>query len=126
MGEARTLLLELPYDFVWRKVPLPEGASSALAGKAVGRNRTAIHFGVSFGTETAAVPVPKAGVADAYDYSGRGGFIFTADLEIPGKNETVHPNRRFHTREQWNEAISMEVAMEEKLCKATTGRPCPP
>jgi hypothetical protein len=65
-------------------------------------------------------------VVDSYDYSEGGGFVFTADLEVPGKNETVHPNRRFHTRAQWNEAISIEVAMEEKLCKATTGRPCPP
>lgn len=125
-NEARELLLQLPYRYAWRKPALPEGASGALAGKAVGNHHTVVHFGVSLGAEAAGVPVPSAGVEDSYDYSEGGGFVFTADLEVPGKNGNVHPNRRFKTRAQWNEAISMEVAMEEKLCKATTGRPCPP
>jgi|ERR1043165_3701362 hypothetical protein len=125
-NEARELLMQTPYRYAWRKVALPEGASGALAGKAIGDHQTVVHFGVSLGTEAAAVPVPRAGVEDSYDYSEGGGFVFTADLEVPGKNGNVHPGRQFHTRAQWNEAIRMEVAIEEKLCKAATGRPCPP
>lgn len=125
-SEARGLLVSLPYRYTWRKVPLPQGATGALAGKAVGQYHTVVHFGVSLGVEAGAVPVPRAGVEDSYDYSAGGGFVFTTDLEVPGKNETVHPGSQFHTRAQWNEATSMEVAMEEKLCRAATGRPCPP
>jgi hypothetical protein len=85
-----------------------------------------MNFGVSLGTEASGVPVPRSGVEDSYDYSEGGGFVFTADLEVSGKNGTVHPGRQFHTKAQWDEAIRMEVAMEEGLCEATTGRPCPP
>lgn len=124
--EAKRLLLQVPYHYRWRKVPLPEGASAALAGTATGRHHTILHFGISLGTEADAVPVPNAGLLDPYNYSEGGGFVFNDDLEVPGKNETVHRSKQFHTAAQWDEATSMEVEMEEKLCKAATGRPCPP
>src|SRR3954462_6134349 len=58
-NKARGLLVALPYRYSWRKVPLPQGASGALAGKAVGRYHTVVHFGVSLGVEAGAVPVPR-------------------------------------------------------------------
>jgi hypothetical protein len=120
-AEAKRLLLHLPYRYQWRRVPLPEGASAALAGTAVGNHRTILHFGIAFGTEAKPVPVPQAGARDPYDYTQGGGFSFTDDLVIPGG-----VGKQFHASAQWDEATTMEVEMEEKLCKASTGEFCPP
>jgi len=122
--QAKRLLLQLPYRYEWHDVELPEGASGALAGTAIGKHHTVVHFGISFGTEPDAVPVPPAGLLTPYYYYG-GGFVFNDDLEVPGKGETVHPGKQFHTAAQWYEANLMEVEMSEKLCKATTGKVCP-
>lgn len=123
-SEAKLLLLHFPYQYRWRQVELPEGASGALAGTVIGRHRTIVHFGISLGTEAEAVPVPRAGTVTPTYYRG-GGFVFNDDLEVPGKNESVHPGNQFHTAAQWNEAGTMVVEMEEALCKAATGEPCP-
>jgi hypothetical protein len=120
--EAKGLLLQLPYRYEFRHVPLPDEASGALAGKAIGRH-SYLNFGVSLGKNPDGVPVPKAGTEEAYGYPP-GGFVYTDDLLIRGKNHKWHRPARFHTAAQWNEAGRMEVAMEEKLCKATTGEPC--
>lgn len=122
-SEAKHLLLQLPYHYRWRQVDLPEGASGALAGTAIGKHHTIVHFGISLGTEPQAVPVPRAGTLTPSYYWG-GGFVFNDDLEVPGKKETAHPGSQFHTAAQWDEAGTMVVAMQEKLCKATTGKPC--
>jgi hypothetical protein len=104
-------------------VESPEGASGALAGTAIGKHHTIVHFGISFGEEPQAVPVPRAGFLTPSYYWG-GGFTYNDDLEVPGKNETVHPGKQFHTAAQWDEATTMAVEMQEKLCKASTGEPC--
>ncbi|MGN6258515.1 MAG: hypothetical protein ACTHN3_12325 [Solirubrobacterales bacterium] len=119
--EAKQLLQQLPYRYEFRKVKLPEGATGAVAGTAIGKHHTVLHFGVSLGTEAGAVPVPQAGVRDPYDYSAGGGFVFNDDLVVAGG-----VGKQFKTGAQWEEATSMEVEMEEKLCKAATGEPCPP
>lgn len=123
-AEAKHLLLELPYRYRWRQVEPPEGASGAVAGTVIGNHHTIVHFGISLGTEPEAVPVPPAGTVTPYYYYG-GGFVFNDDLEVPGGNDTVHPGRQFHTAAQWNEAGTMVVEMQEKICKAVTGKPCP-
>jgi RNA-splicing ligase RtcB len=64
--------------------------------------------------------VPQSGIRNPYDYSRGGGFLFTDDIIIPGG-----VGKQIHNGAQWREANLMEVAMEEKLCKATTGQPCP-
>lgn len=122
-AEAKNLLLQLPYQYHWRKVDPPEGASGALAGTVIGGHHTAVHFGISFGTEAEAVPVLQAGTVTPLYYP-RGGFVFNDDLEVPGKKETVRPGKQFHTAAQWNEAGTIVVEMEEKLCRAETGEPC--
>lgn len=122
--EAKQLLLQLPYRYRWRPVEPPEGASGAIAGTAVGRHHTIVHFGISLGTEAEAVPVPHAGVRIPEEY-GENGFVFNDDLEIPGKNENIHPGKQFHTGAQWNEAARIVVEMEDKLCEAGSGKPCP-
>lgn len=124
-AEAKRLLLQLPYQYRWRKVKTPAGASGALAGTAIGKHQTVVDFGISLGTGAEAVPVPHAGTLTPYYYRG-GGFIFNDDLEVPGKNETIHTGKQFHTAAQWDEATTMVVEMQEQLCKASTGQPCPP
>ena len=119
--EAKHLLLQLPYRYHWRQVELPEGASGALAGTAIGRHRTVFHFGLALGGDPYPVPVPQTGTEEAYGY---GGFVYTDDLEIRGKNGKWEPNPHFRTKAQWNEAGHMEVKMEKKLCRAETGEPC--
>lgn len=120
-GEAKQLLTSLPYKYHWRRVNLPDGATDALAGTAIGKHRTKLPFGISFGTNAQAVPVPQSGTRSAYDYAAGGGFVFTDDIIVAGEGAN-----QIHTAAQWREANYMEVEMEEKLCKASTGRPCPP
>lgn len=124
-AEAKHLLLGLPYRYRWRKVELPKGASAALAGTAIGKHHTVVDFGISLGEEPEAVPIAQAGTLTPYYYWG-GGFVFNDDLEIPEKHETIHTGNQIHTAAQWDEATTMVVEMQEKLCKASTGVPCPP
>lgn len=119
-AETKRLLLQLPYRYRWRKIEIPRGATGAVAGTAVGRHRTVIHFGVSLGTEGEPVPVPQSGARNPYDYSGGGGFVFTDDIIIPGGI-----GKQIKTAAQWREANLMEVEMTQKLCEATTGEVCP-
>jgi hypothetical protein len=123
--EAKNTLLKLPYRYRFRKVAIPKGASGALAGRATTAHGTFLNFGVALGREPGVVSVPRAGTNSAYGYS-EGGFVFTDDLQVAGKHHTWHRPARFHTERQWNEAISIAVKMQEKLCKAATGSPCPP
>jgi len=116
--EAKHLLLQLPYRYHWRQVELPEGASGVLAGTAFGKHHTIVHFGISLGAEPQAVPVPQAGTSDPYYYWG-GGFVFNDDMVLP-----KGIGKQFHTAAQWDEAGTMVVEMQEKLCKAVTGKPC--
>lgn len=118
--DAVALLRELPYHYRFRRVELPEGASDAVAGMATGRHKTVVHFGVAFGQEAEPVPVPQSGTRNPYDFSQGGGFVFTEDIIVSGR-----VGKQIHTAAQWDEANRMVVAMEEKLCKATTGKPCP-
>jgi hypothetical protein len=119
-AESKRLLLELPYRYRWSEVEPPKGASGALAGTAIGKHRTVLHFGISLGTSAEAVAVPQAGMRNPYSYS-RGGFVFNDDIIIPGG-----VGKQIHSAAQWREANFMEVKMEEKLCKAATGEACPP
>lgn len=118
-SEAKQLLTRLPYQYEWRKVKRPDGASGALAGTAVGKFHTVLHFGVSLGKEAAAVPVPQARAFTPY-YYGRGGFVFNDDLVLP-----KGIGKQFHTAAQWHEGGRMEVEMTERLCQAVTHEPCP-
>lgn len=123
-SEAKHLLLELPYRYKWRQVAPPDGASGALAGAVFGKHHTVVHFGISLGAKPQPVPVPRVGTSN-HEIGGGSGFVFNDDLGIPGKDGSIQWGMRFHTNAQWDEAGRMVVEMEEKLCKATTGKPCP-
>jgi hypothetical protein len=59
--------------------------------------------------------VPRVGARHPYGYR-EGGFVFTNNGAVPGG---------FKTRRQFYTAGHMVVEMEEKLCEASTGSPCP-
>lgn len=123
--EAKQLLRQLPYRYTFRSVATPDGAEAAIAGKAVGRHRTVVNFGIALGRGGDAVPVPRAGTRYAYGFR-RGGFIFTSDELIENSAGRLIPNPQHPTAAQQNEASEMTVAMTDKLCRATTSEPCPP
>jgi hypothetical protein len=123
--ETKRLLRQLPYRYEFRSVAIPKGAEAAVAGRAVGRHRTILSFGIALGRGHYGVPVPRAGTSESYGYP-RGSFIFTNDLLIKGPNGRLASNPRFQTAAQWDEATSMSVMMTDKLCLATTGDHCPP
>lgn len=121
--QTKQLLLQLPYHFHWREVELPKGATGGVAGAVIGRHQTIVHFGISLGTEPEPLPVPNAGISNTYYYYG-GGFVFTDDTLVQGKEGSVQPGRQFHTASQWRESGNMVVRMQEKLCRAATGKAC--
>ncbi len=119
---TKRALRTLPYRYEFREVPLPEGASGAVAGRAFGKHRTYLDFGIALGEEALPVPVPQAG---ATDVARHGDFIFTANVIVEDRNGHFVTGKQLHTQAQWLEANSMVVEMEGKLCRAITGRPCP-
>jgi hypothetical protein len=50
--ETKDLLRQLPYRYEFRDVPAPEGAEVAIAGRAIGRHRTILNFGIALATVT--------------------------------------------------------------------------
>lgn len=123
--EAEHLLRQLPYRYEFREVPTPEGAEAAVAGRATGRHRTVLNFGIALGHGHYGVPVPRAGISESYGYP-RGGFIFTTDTFVKGPDGRLKPGPQFKTAAQLHEASHMEVMMTDKLCLAATGDHCPP
>lgn len=122
-SEAKQLLQQLPYHYEFRHTAIPRGASGALAGRAANKGVT-INFGITLGRHPHGVSVPKAGTGEAYGYP-RGGFVYTDDLRVPGRDGKWMLNKRFHTTAEWHHAADINVAIEEKLCRAATGEPCP-
>ena len=119
-SQAKKLLLQLPYQYRFRRVALPKGATGAVAGTMIGQRHAVVHFGLSLGEEPEPVPFPKAGTSGAFYYL-RAGYVFTDDLIVPGSSRV---GNQFHTDAQWYEAGDMVLAIEEKLCKEMTGEPC--
>jgi len=120
-GETRDLLRELPYHFEFRPAPIPDGADGAIAGVARGPHGTLLRFGVSLGRNGRAVSLgPHTDLSDA-----PGGETFrvtdNSSIIVNGHMET---NPQIKSVAEWHEAISIAVAIQEKLCRATEGRPC--
>lgn len=119
---TKQVLEELPYRYEFRQVPLPKGAIGAVAGRAHGKHRTYIDFGIALGENALPVPVSDAGAADFARYPG---FAFTSNLIVEVRNGKFASGRQLRTQAQWLEASNMVVEMAGKLCRAITGRPCP-
>ena len=123
-SETKSNLRQLPYRINFRPVALPKGASAAVAERAIGSHQTVLNFGVALGRHPQGVPVPRAGTSELTSYPD-GGFVYTDNLQVPGKHEKWEPGPQFHTAAQWREAGHMGVEIREKLCLAATGQVCP-
>ncbi|MFL5901453.1 MAG: hypothetical protein ACJ75S_09685 [Solirubrobacterales bacterium] len=123
-NKMKQLLRQLPYRYTFRPVAKPKEAEAAVAGRAVGRHRTVVNFGVALGHGRYGVSVPHVGTRYSYGYP-RDGFIFTNDTLIEEPDGSLAPNPKHHTAAQQNEASNMTVSMTDKLCIAATGEHCP-
>jgi hypothetical protein len=120
--ETEAVLRQLPYRFRFHGVPTPDGASGAIAGRAIGPGDVALRFGVSLGGAGDAVSLgPHTDVADA---TGGETFRLSDDTMIVVDGKPREP-ARFSTVARWRTAMRMAVAIEEKLCRATEGGACP-
>jgi hypothetical protein len=122
--QAKHLLQKLPYRYGFRSVPLPKGAKGAVAGRVVGPHKTSFNFGIALGTETDPVPVPKVGTENPVWMPGAG-LVFTDDLLVKAANGNWVVNPRIKTPAQDRTSVRMIVDMEQTLCRAATGEPCP-
>jgi hypothetical protein len=120
--EAKTVLGELPYRYKYRTVLVPRGATAALAGRAYGPSNTSFDFGIALGDGTNAVPVAQAGVSEVV---GNPGFVFTSNLVVPVGRAKWENSKQIHSARQLHVAADMVTEMEEQLCRAITGEPCP-
>jgi hypothetical protein len=107
-AEVKQLLRQLPYRFEFRQVDPADGASGAVAGRVMGPHRTVVHFGISLGRD---------------DATGGETFQVTDDAMVI-VNGKLKVGDQIHAAAQWNESARMIVDIEEKLCRATTGKPC--
>lgn len=122
--QAKLRLQKLPYQYAFRSVPLPNGAEGALAGKVTGPHHTSFQFGIALGSDTEAVPVPEVGT-DNPTYVPGAGFVFSSNVLIEGPSGKWILNPKFKTEAQADASARISVGMEEALCRAATGAPCP-
>lgn len=120
--EAKAILQELPYRYVFKEIPSPHGASGAIGGRVYGPYKTWFDFGIALGDDASPVPVPRAGVSEAV---GNPGFVFTTNQLIPIGRVHWKTAPQLRTPARWHESSRMATDMEEQLCRAVTGKPCP-
>lgn len=123
--EVQALLVQLPYSFTFADVQASERETGVVRGRATSSRGTVLDFGIALGKEAAPVSVGRAGTRMAYGYPS-GGFVYTDDLMVENGKGALIPNPQFKSYAQWRQAGHMGVAITAKLCKAATGRPCPP
>lgn len=119
--DAKRELRKLPFRYDFIKVALPEGASTAVAGRAYGRHRTSLTFGIAFGDRPKPVSVPGKQFGDM---ASTPYFTYSSNLQEPGRKQRWERGKQLHTEAQWNEAIHMVNEMEQHLCRVITGEPC--
>lgn len=122
-GQAKKALTELPYDYRFRRVPLPKGASAAFAGTVTGADKTHFQFGVALGTSADPVALPRSGTGHA-TFMPSAGFTYTTDVIIETRPNEYHYAPNLRTMKQLNLAVRMEANMQRALCLAATGKQC--
>lgn len=123
-SEVKNGLRHLPYRFKFRTVETPAGADAAIAGRAFGRYKTYIDFGISFGSEAEPVTVPRALTNEPEGFPA-GEYVLTANVLIEDKYGKLATGKQIHNGRQWDEANHMVTDIEQTLCRMATGRPCP-
>jgi hypothetical protein len=120
--EAKAALLELPYSFEFRDAPEPDGSSGAFFGTATGGHGTVVEFGVSLGSGRQALVLAPGETGE--EATGGETFLVTSDaLDEPSPGKFV-AEPRYRTAAQWDELSRVVNAIEQKLCRETTGEPC--
>lgn len=120
--DAKAIVQELPYRYVFRETAIPNGANGAIGGRVYGPHKTWFDFGIALGDGASPVPVPRAGISEAV---GNPGFVFTANQVIPVGRLHWKPAPQLRTAAQWDESSHMATEIVERLCHAVTGEPCP-
>ncbi|HEX4669312.1 MAG TPA: hypothetical protein VH275_04985 [Solirubrobacterales bacterium] len=118
---TKDLLRELPYRFEFRSTPIPDGADGAVAGVARGAHGTVVRFGVSLGQ--GGKPISLGPHSDLAEVGGGETFRVTNDSSVI-VDGNVETSPRIKSSAQWHDAVSIVVAIEEKLCRATEGKAC--
>lgn len=122
-AETKEILLQLPYRYEFRNVKRPVRASAAVAGRAFARRPDVwFDFGISLGmNHPEPVPVPKGGA----EVVGNPGFVFNSNLLVRDRRGRLRNGEQFRTAAQLHKAGHMATEMEQRLCRAITGEPCP-
>jgi hypothetical protein len=122
--EAKQALRVLPYRFKYKEVQKPRGASGSLAARVYGPHHVWFDFGIALGHDAEPVPIPPSGTMNAVG-NGEAGFVYTDNLLIRDKHGRYLVAPQIHTRAQDKGSLHMATEIEETLCKAVTGDPCP-
>ena len=118
--ETEALLRDLPYRFHFHPAQTPPGAEGAVAGTVSGPHHTVVRFGVSLGEGGDPVPI-RGALSEA---TGGAEFRVSNDTMVRDAAQGIAANPRYRTRAQWLTAAPIVTDIEEKLCRATTGKPC--
>lgn len=114
-ADVRTALRTLPFEFALKRVREPKANIASFQGRAHGPHDTTLEFSIGIGDPPRPVPVPGAGTKHVV-WNEEAGFVFNDDGEIAEK---------FETAAQWREVSRMATKVEQSLCRAATGEPCP-
>lgn len=114
-GDVRPALRTLPYAFTLKRVQGPNGNVASFRGRAHGPYDTTLEFSIGIGDKPKPIPVLGAGTGHVV-WNEEAGFVFNDDGEAAGK---------FKTAAQWREVSRMATDVEQSLCRAATGEPCP-
>lgn len=113
--DVRRALRGLPFRYSLRRVPGPKENDASFRGHAYGRYDTRLQFSIGIGDPPKEVPVSGSRVRHVI-WEEESGFVFTDDGAALSKGATAA---------QWEEIATMSVAIQERLCRAATGEPCP-
>lgn len=113
--QVRAALSTLPYKVEVKRVQGPAGNTASFAGKAHGPHDTTLEFSIGIGDPPRPLAVPGAGTKHV-EWFEEMNFVFNDDDAI---------GRKFKTAAQWREVAHMATEVNESLCRAATGEPCP-
>jgi hypothetical protein len=113
--DVRPALQMLPYHLTLRQIQGPKGNTASFRGRAHGPYHTTLEFSIGIGNQPQPISVTGAGTAHVV-YNEELGFVFNDDGEVA---------RKFKTPGQWREVSRMATKVEQSLCRAANGQPCP-
>jgi hypothetical protein len=113
--DVQSALRDLPFPHKLVSIKPPVGDEAAFRGVAHGKYGSTLHFSISVGASSKAVPIPRTRVQSPIGNS-EAGYVL---------NDDSTQGDKFKTKAQWHAAQKMAVEIEESLCEKATDRPCP-